>query len=143
MQVLLDGRPIEASGNTLAAALEAGRTAAMPLKRVIIEVVAVLVTNALEATLDGRCGRVHVFASATDDRLRVVVEDGGEGFEPGTPLFEPGVTTRGAQRGFGLHSAANLVVGLGGQITLDSGGPGHGATATVDVPLGGRVSCAA
>jgi len=109
----------------------------------IIEVVAVLVTNALEATLDGRCGRVHVFASATDDRLRVVVEDGGEGFEPGTPLFEPGVTTRGAQRGFGLHSAANLVVGLGGQITLDSGGPGHGATATVDVPLGGRVSCAA
>ncbi len=40
MQVLLDGRPIEASGNTLAAALEAGRNAAMSLKRVIIEVVA-------------------------------------------------------------------------------------------------------
>jgi len=40
MQVLLDGRPIEASGNTLAAALEAGRSAATSLRRVIIEVVA-------------------------------------------------------------------------------------------------------
>lgn len=40
MQVLLDGRPIEASGNTLASALEAGRSAATALGRVIIEVTA-------------------------------------------------------------------------------------------------------
>ena len=40
MQVLLDGRPIEASGNSLAAALEAGRSASSALKRVIIEVTA-------------------------------------------------------------------------------------------------------
>lgn len=40
MQVLLDGRPIEASGNTLAAALEAGRSASAALRRVIIEVIA-------------------------------------------------------------------------------------------------------
>ena len=40
MQVLLDGRPLEASGNTLAAALAAGRSAATSLRRVIIEVIA-------------------------------------------------------------------------------------------------------
>lgn len=40
MQVLLDGRPIEASGNTLADALEAGRSASAALRRVIIEVIA-------------------------------------------------------------------------------------------------------
>jgi len=40
MQILLDGRPIEASGNTLAAALEAGRQAASAVTRVVIEVVA-------------------------------------------------------------------------------------------------------
>ena len=40
MQVLLDGRPIAASGNTLADALDAGRHAATALRRVIIEVVA-------------------------------------------------------------------------------------------------------
>jgi len=40
MQVLLDGRPIEVSGNTLADALKAGRSTASSLKRVIIEVIA-------------------------------------------------------------------------------------------------------
>ncbi|MCB9846899.1 MAG: hypothetical protein H6814_00655 [Phycisphaeraceae bacterium] len=40
MQILLDGRPIEASGNTLADALEAGRAATSSLRRVIIEVLA-------------------------------------------------------------------------------------------------------
>jgi len=51
-------------------------------------------------------------------------------------MFSHGFTTKSDGNGFGLHSSANIMKGLGGRIKAHSKGPGMGATFTVELPLG-------
>jgi signal transduction histidine kinase len=51
-------------------------------------------------------------------------------------LFSQGFTTREGGHGLGLHSSALAAKLLGGRLTLESDGPGLGATATLELPLG-------
>jgi len=50
----------------------------------------------------------------------------------------PGFTTREGEggHGLGLHSSALAARSLGGSLALESDGPGKGATALLELPLG-------
>jgi len=103
---------------------------------VVIEVIACLVSNALEAVAGG-AGRVRIGAAPLGASVRLVVEDGG----PGMPaevlrrVFEPFFTTKGDPRasGLGLAVSRGLVASAGGELHLESE-PGRGTRAYVTLP---------
>jgi len=103
----------------------------------LVQVLSHLLVNALQAVADRRAdGRVAISGEAGAGRVRLVVEDDGVGMEP-TVLrraFEPFFTTRAAGTGMGLGLAAarGLVLGMGGELTLESA-PGRGTRATVEL----------
>ena len=72
---------------------------------------------------------MHVAGTASGG-LRIEVTDNGEGIAAANleTIFEHGFTTKSNGHGFGLHSAANSAVELGGRLTATSGGSGQGAT---------------
>ena len=65
-----------------------------------------------------------------EGRVRISVIDNGVGItrENLTRIFNYGFTTRKHGHGFGLHSSA---------LTVQSDGPGKGATFTLELPLPG------
>jgi signal transduction histidine kinase len=71
------------------------------------------------------------------DRLRVTVQDSGEGIAPEnlTRIFAHGFTTRASGHGFGLHSSALAATEMGGKLSVHSDGPRRGSTFTIDLPL--------
>ncbi len=70
-------------------------------------------------------------------RLRVAVQDEGEGIAPENMarLFTHGFTTRRHGHGFGLHSCALAAAEMGGTLVAHSDGAGRGATFTLELPL--------
>ncbi|MBL8816744.1 MAG: HAMP domain-containing protein [Planctomyces sp.] len=72
----------------------------------------------------------------TDGSLQICVQDTGTGITPETAqkLFSHGFTTRSNGHGFGLHFCANTIQSYGGQIQVQSDGPGHGATFRIELP---------
>ncbi|HEX5754053.1 MAG TPA: AAA family ATPase [Archangium sp.] len=69
--------------------------------------------------------------------IRIQVRDTGQGIAPNVArrLFNHGFTTRKGGHGIGLHSSALAARLLGGQLTLESAGPGQGALATLELPM--------
>ncbi len=69
--------------------------------------------------------------------LQIQVADNGVGIAPEnlTRVFAHGFTTRPDGHGFGLHSGAIAAKELGGSLTVQSDGPGHGATFTLELPF--------
>jgi signal transduction histidine kinase/HAMP domain-containing protein len=100
-----------------------------------------LVTNAKQAMAELPEGqrRLKVTTRALGtDRVLISLEDTG----PGIPadvlpkIFDPFVTTKGsAGTGLGLSISYGIIREHGGHITADSK-PGHGATFTIDLPVG-------
>jgi C4-dicarboxylate-specific signal transduction histidine kinase len=70
-------------------------------------------------------------------RLRIRVEDNGEGIAPEnlTRLFAHGFTTRKNGHGFGLHSCALAAKEMKGSISAFSDGLGSGAAFVLELPL--------
>ena len=62
--------------------------------------------------------------------------DNGIGIPPEnlTRIFNHGFTTRKEGHGFGLHSGALAAKEMGGSLTVQSDGPGQGATFTLELP---------
>jgi len=71
------------------------------------------------------------------DRVQIQVTDNGVGIprENLERVFSHGFTTRAEGHGFGLHSGALAARELGGSLTVQSAGPGNGATFFLDLPL--------
>jgi PAS domain S-box-containing protein len=71
------------------------------------------------------------------ERLQIQVADNGVGIaaENLTRVFAHGFTTRPDGHGFGLHSGALAAAELGGSLTVQSDGPDHGATFTLELPF--------
>lgn len=74
---------------------------------------------------------------AGEDRVQIQIADNGIGIaaENLTRVFGHGFTTRPDGHGFGLHSGALAAQELGGSLSVQSDGPGHGATFTLELPL--------
>lgn len=99
-----------------------------------------LVANARLAMQSGgkEAGEIRVVARSTGNTVEIRVRDTG----PGVPdhvrarLFEPFVTSRGGQGGFGLGLAVcrRLVEQAGGQIRLAPGNEGGGAEFVITLP---------
>ncbi len=103
-----------------------------------------LIKNALEAVdeLAASGGladppRIGIGARGDGDFLNLEVSDNGIGFDDDEAdrFFSAGYTTKEAGTGLGLHSVANFVVSLGGEIHPFSDGPGKGATLRVRLRL--------
>jgi len=75
--------------------------------------------------------------------VRVRVADNGVGIAPEnlTRIFQHGFTTRHDGHGFGLHSGALAARQLGGQLSVQSDGPGRGAVFVLEIPVQKAPSC--
>jgi PAS domain S-box-containing protein len=85
---------------------------------------------------DGKTVAVRIKKIA-EDRVRMEVADSGIGIAPEnlTRIFSQGFTTRKGGHGFGLHSGCLAAKELGGTLTAESNGIGHGATFVLELPI--------
>jgi len=112
-------------------------------KHLVLQILVNLIGNAKYA-MDSVPDRSHHIKLRTEiavlagaPRLRIVVQDDGEGITPENllRLFSHGYTTRKNGHGFGLHSCALAAKEMAGTITARSDGPGTGATFTLELPV--------
>jgi PAS domain S-box-containing protein len=88
------------------------------------------------AKKDGKTVTVRI-KKVAEDRVRMEVTDTGIGIAPEnlTRIFSQGFTTRKGGHGFGLHSGCLAAKELGGTLTAESNGIGHGATFVLELPI--------
>jgi len=69
-------------------------------------------------------------------RIKISVSDNGVGIPPEnlTRIFNYGFTTRKGGHGFGLHGGALAAKEMGGDLSVQSAGPGRGAMFTLELP---------
>ncbi|MDB4940840.1 MAG: hypothetical protein JWP97_374 [Labilithrix sp.] len=111
----------------------------------LAQVISNLLTNAAKYTEPG--GRIRVAAHRAGDRVLLSVKDSGIGIAPDMlpRVFEPFAQEEQAldraQGGLGLGLAivSNLVVQHGGSVRVESDGPGHGSTFTIELPASDAV----
>lgn len=108
-------------------------------KHKVIQILINLISNAKYA-LDSAPGEKVLTVGIngkTGDRVCIFVRDNGMGIAPEnlTRIFAHGFTTRKTGHGFGLHSGALAAGEMGGSLTVESAGPGKGATFTLELPL--------
>lgn len=109
-------------------------------KHKVLQILVNLISNAKYALAKTEAERrtLIVGVGLTDGgRLRITVKDNGMGIarENLTRIFSHGFTTRAEGHGFGLHSGALDAKGMGGSLSVESDGPGKGATFTLELPL--------
>ncbi|HYH99531.1 ATP-binding sensor histidine kinase [Hyalangium sp.] len=108
-------------------------------KHKILQILLNLITNAKDAMDEVPAGQRTLSVRLTHEGhwIHIQLVDTGAGFTPEVRkhLFSHGFTTRKEGHGFGLHSCALAAQLLGGRLTLESQGPGHGATATLELPF--------
>jgi C4-dicarboxylate-specific signal transduction histidine kinase len=109
----------------------------------VLQILVNLIANALQA-MDGVIDQLHRMTLRMDvanlvdgRRLRISVEDDGEGIAPENMarLFVHGFTTHNKGHGFGLHSCALAAKEMGGTLTAQSVGRGKGAAFTLELPV--------
>jgi signal transduction histidine kinase len=108
-------------------------------KHKVMQILINLIGNAKQAMDAMPEGQRHLLVrlSAEKDWVRIQVTDSGVGIAPEVreKLFTHGFTTRKEGHGFGLHASALAAKMLGGTLSLESEGPGLGATATLEIPF--------
>jgi sensor domain CHASE-containing protein len=110
----------------------------------LLQVMGNLILNAYESikrsgATDGKIALLAADEVINDQPMvRVTVRDNGSGFDDDTKaqIFQRGFTskTSGDTTGLGLHWCANAVASMGGKISADSPGAGHGAEFHVLLP---------
>jgi signal transduction histidine kinase len=108
-------------------------------KHKVLQILINLISNAkhaLDGVPEGRRNMwVRLEAKGRVARIQVVDDGVGIAPEDREKLFTHGFTTRNDGHGFGLHSSALAAQLLKGCLTVESDGPGKGATATLELPL--------
>jgi signal transduction histidine kinase len=107
-------------------------------KHKVLQILVNLIRNAKYACDDGGMAdkRVTVRVAGGEGYIRISIIDNGVGIPPEnlTRIFNHGFTTRKNGHGFGLHSGAIAAKEMGGSLTTESKGLGHGATFTLEIP---------
>jgi PAS domain S-box-containing protein len=104
-----------------------------------------LIVNAAQAIPEGEAARheIRIATREEGDRIRVEISDTGQGIAPDLmdKLFDPFVTTKpaGVGVGLGLYISRNIVVALGGELTVRSA-VGVGSTFALSIPVDGPVT---
>lgn len=105
----------------------------------LLEILVNLIQNARQVLAQSgtRSPRIHIESRTEDQWLLLSVRDNGPGIEPENlaRIFTHGFTTRSDGHGFGLHSSANSARQMGGDLAVQSDGPGTGATFLLRLPL--------
>lgn len=113
-------------------------------KHKALQVLVNLIRNAKYACDEGgrEDKRLTLRVHNGDGRIKISVIDNGVGIPPEnlTRIFNHGFTTRKEGHGFGLHSGALAATEMGGALRVHSDGPGHGATFTLELPVGGTAN---
>ncbi len=108
-------------------------------KHKVLQILINLISNAKNAMSEVPEGKreLHVRLGLRGNVARIQVTDNGLGIAPELRgrLFTQGFTTREGGHGLGLHSSSLAARMLGGHLSLESDGPGKGATATLELPL--------
>ena len=80
--------------------------------------------------------KLRIQMTVENGHVRIAVSDTGVGIssENLTRIFDHGFTTKKDGHGFGLHSAALTAQDMGGELIVQSDGPGHGATFILALP---------
>ena len=93
-----------------------------------------LMRNAVDAALETG-GAVHVGWQQNSHRVSVYIEDEGPGLANTSNLFVPFFTTKPQGSGIGLVLGRQIAEAHGGTLTLEPRQSGHGARATVTLPV--------
>jgi signal transduction histidine kinase len=113
-------------------------------KHKLLQILVNLITNARNACMES--AQPHRKITLGLDRgngcVKFSVQDNGVGIAPENRarIFNHGFTTRKDGHGFGLHGGAIAAKQMGGQLTVQSDGPGCGACFTVELPVSQAVS---
>jgi two-component system NtrC family sensor kinase len=112
-------------------------------KQKLLQILVNLVKNGKDAlvAIDAEHRRLTFRTrSVENDRLQIHICDNGIGIRPEhmPHIFTHGFTTKKDGHGFGLHSCANAARELGGSLTVESAGPGCGATFILELPQSTR-----
>ncbi len=104
----------------------------------LIQVMVNLLMNAKQAVqgLERADKKIVIYARAMGQSLMISVEDNGIGVkrENLAKIFQSGFTTKTTGHGLGLHSSANQIKILEGEIDCYSAGESQGAIFTVRIP---------
>jgi PAS domain S-box-containing protein len=109
-------------------------------KSKVLQILINLIRNAKyacdETGQPGKLVTLRIQTAPDPHRVHLIVQDNGVGVpaENLTRIFAHGFTTRVDGHGFGLHSAANAAREMKGSITVQSDGPGKGATFVLEMP---------
>jgi PAS domain S-box-containing protein len=109
-------------------------------KHKVLQILINVIRNAKYALSESQCPQKLLtlrVRRAADGQVEIQVIDNGVGIpaENLTRIFAHGFTTRRDGHGFGLHSGALAARELGGSLSAQSDGPGHGATFTLSLPF--------
>ncbi len=115
-----------------------GRPSLTVEKNKVLQILVNFIGNAKFACAEGGRAekRITLRVRAEEGGVAFSVGDNGVGIPPEnlTRIFAHGFTTRKDGHGFGLHSGALAARELGGSVSVESEGPGRGATFTLRLP---------
>jgi signal transduction histidine kinase len=109
-------------------------------KHKVLQILVNLMRNAKHACaasdIHGR--KLTVCTTNRNGRVQISVSDNGVGIPPENlpRIFSYGFTTKKDGHGFGLNSGVQAAKEMNGSLGVTSGGPGQGATFTLDLPCG-------
>jgi two-component system, NtrC family, sensor kinase len=104
----------------------------------VVQILINLVANARAALRLTPAPRLEICLRAAEGGQRALeVRDNGVGIpaDQMVSIFSFGFTTKAGGHGFGLHYAANAARLMGGQLQVQSEGPGRGAVFILSLPL--------
>jgi len=109
-------------------------------KHKVLQILINLIRNAKQAIENNNRDNKELTLSIThqtNGHVAIAIADSGVGIAPEnlTRIFSHGFTTKRGGHGFGLHSAANAAREMGGKLSVQSEGPGKGATFVLDLPV--------
>ncbi|ACL04125.1 PAS/PAC sensor signal transduction histidine kinase [Desulfatibacillum aliphaticivorans] len=106
----------------------------------VMQIMVNLIANAKHAIKNSEVERGEINVSIRkvgEDQLAISVSDNGVGIPPENldRIFTHGFTTRKRGHGFGLHSGSIAAAEMGGGLSAQSKGEGHGAAFTLTIPF--------
>jgi signal transduction histidine kinase len=135
----MDGQAYGRHGITITREVDSDVGVAMIERHKVLQILHNLFINAKQAICEYEPStrELKVSLAKSEVGFRIRIQDSGVGIKPENRLriFNHGFTTKKTGHGFGLHASANAAKEMGGSLTVESEGEGHGATFILELPL--------